>query len=223
MVITSPAISASPVYIVGVTGGIGSGKTAATRVFESLGIDVVDADLVSREVVEPGSPALHEIAARFGPEILTQPGTLDRSRLREIVFADPDQKKWLEELLHPLIRERIITRLHQSTSPYAILSSPLLLETNQNRLVNRVLLIDVPVELQISRTTTRDSVSRQQVKSIIATQATRSYKTTKADDIIVNDGSLNDLRRQVEQLHSHYLELAATHAETTSQTTSKTT
>ncbi|PIE44466.1 MAG: dephospho-CoA kinase [Gammaproteobacteria bacterium] len=200
-----------PRFILGVTGGIGSGKSSATDIFQSLGIDVVDADVVAREVVEPGSPALLKITEHFGPDILSEDGRLDRSRLREIVFADPDQKKWLEALLHPIIRERTLTQLDQSDSPYVILSSPLLLETNQRRLVNRVLLIDVPVELQISRTTKRDTVSEQQVKTIIAAQADRAYKTARADDIIINDTSLADLRSQVERLHTHYLELASAH------------
>ncbi len=194
---------------IGLTGGIGSGKTAASRHFETLGVAVIDADVVAREVVEPGMPALRVIADRFGDSILTVDGALDRAALRQIVFADPAQRQWLESLLHPLIRQRIQDQLAAANGPYVILVSPLLLETDQRKLVNRVLLIDVPEALQIQRTMQRDSNSQQQVEAIVATQSARAFKQAQADDIIVNDHDLSHLHAQVEAQHQRYLKLAA--------------
>ena len=136
--------------IIGLTGGIGSGKSAASALFEGFGVHVVDADVVAREVVEPGMPALERITTHFGQNILEADGSLNRSRLREIIFADSEAKKWLEELLHPIIRNEIIKQLQQARSPYAILVSPLLFETDQHKLCTRSLLIDAPERLQKS-------------------------------------------------------------------------
>ena len=194
--------------VVGVTGGIGSGKSAATDHFAELGIDIVDADLVSRQVVEPGTPALEAIAAHFGEKLLLADGQLDRRALREIVFDRAEEKQWLEQLLHPLIRSEIERQLAQSRSPYAILVSPLLLETGQDQLVDRVLLIDAPEDLQLQRTRERDEASEASVRAIMASQMDRAARQARADDIIVNDGDLAQLQARVRQMHEKYCEAA---------------
>ncbi|MEC8428638.1 MAG: dephospho-CoA kinase [Pseudomonadota bacterium] len=194
--------------IVGLTGGIGSGKTAASDHFESLGITVVDADLASRVVVEKGRPALEQIANHFGSDFITDDGELNRARLREEIFASPEAKQWLEALLHPLIREEIQSQLQSAQSDYTILVSPLLIETDQHLLADRVLLIDVPEELQLQRTMDRDSNSAEQVKAIMASQASRELRRSKADDIVLNDGALTELQHKIEVLHQTYLELS---------------
>lgn len=195
-------------FVLGVTGGIGSGKTAATNAFQELGIKVVDADLAARVVVEKGRPALAEIEKRFGSDILLGDGNLDRAALRKIVFEQPEERKWLESLTHPLIRNEIINGLQSATSPYAILSSPLLIESGQYQLVKRVLVIDVPEETQIARTCERDSNPEEQVKSIIAAQISRQDRLEKADDVILNDQDLTYLQNEVAKLHEVYLGLA---------------
>ena len=195
-------------YVIGVTGGIGSGKTAVSDHFESLGITVVDADIASRTVVEPGKPALTKIAEHFGADILLDDGALDRAKLRAAIFRDDSERQWLEALLHPLIREEIVNGLDNAKSSYAILVSPLLVESGQNQLVERVLVVDVPESLQLERTVKRDSNSEEQVKAIIAAQASRQQRLDFADDVITNDGSLSQLQSQVEELHHQYLELA---------------
>lgn len=194
--------------VIGVTGGIGSGKTAATDRFQEHGITVVDADLASRVIVEPGRPALKAIADHFGPHLIAADGSLDRRALREIVFADPAQRKWLEQLTHPLIGQEIVSQIQASTSPYTILASPLLLESSQHQMASRVLVIDVPVELQIARTVTRDETTETGVKAIIAAQMSREERLSKADDVICNDQDLNHLHNEVDTLHQTYLQLA---------------
>jgi dephospho-CoA kinase len=193
--------------IVGLTGGIGSGKSEVSRRFENLGIDVVDADVVAREVVSLGKPALKEIAEHFGEQILNADNTLNRSRLRELIFNYPREKKWLENLLHPLIRADIISQLKQSKSAYQILSSPLLLETNQHELVDRILVVDTDESLQMSRAMLRDTNNPDQIKKIMSTQMKRSERLAKADDIILNHGDFDELDFQVRKLHSVYLNL----------------
>lgn len=194
--------------VIGVTGGIGSGKTAATDRFQALGITVVDADLASRVVVEPGRPALQAIAEHFGPSVIAADGTLDRRALREIVFSQPDERKWLERLTHPLIAQEIVQQIQASQSPYTILASPLLLESGQSTMAQRVLVIDVPEDVQIARTATRDKTEANSVKAIIAAQMKRQDRLAKADDVIVNDRSLQDLHNAVDRLHQQYLEMA---------------
>lgn len=203
-------MNSKPELIVGVTGGIGSGKTAATNAFAELGITVVDADRVSRDVVMPGTPALRAIATHFGADnVLDADGSLNRRALRDIIFASHDQKKWLEQLLHPLIRQEIILQLQQSNSPYTILSSPLLLETDQQTLCHRVLLIDAPESLQILRTVERDNTTEAGVKAIMDSQLSRQQRQARADDIIVNDKDLAALKHLVELQHQTYLEMIA--------------
>ena len=191
--------------IIGLTGGIGSGKTAVSDIFEELGIRVVDADLASRVVVEKGRPSLEEIAKHFGQGILTEEGELDRAKLREIIFNSDEEKNWLESLLHPAIARQIQDELKASSSPYTILVSPLLLETNQKDFCDKVLVVDVPVETQIERTLKRDDVSLEQVQSIIKAQISRDKRLELADEVIVNDKSLEDLQLAVSKLHQQFI------------------
>ncbi|MFK8042220.1 dephospho-CoA kinase [Congregibacter sp.] len=194
---------------VGITGGIGSGKSAVTDRLLPFGVHIVDADIVAREVVEAGSPALKEIAGRYGKEILLDDGTLDRAALRRIVFSDPKERQWLEALTHPLIRQSIAQQLKDATSPYAVLSSPLLLEGSQSEFVEHVVVIDVPESTQVARTITRDSNSEELVRSIMAAQMSRENRLAKADSVIDNNGTLEDLDAQVIALHEKLLALAA--------------
>ncbi|SER17894.1 dephospho-CoA kinase [Amphritea atlantica] len=195
-------------FVVGLTGGIGSGKSAVSQLFEQLAVDVIDADQVAREVVEPGEAALAKIAQRFGSDILLSDGNLDRKALRKIVFEAPRQRDWLEQLLHPLIRDRILLKLDNSKAEYAILASPLLLETDQHLLVNHVVVIDVDEATQISRTTERDNTDAEQVEAIIAAQIPRDQRIAKADDLIDNSGTPDELKPLVEKLHTKFLQKA---------------
>ncbi|PKM27989.1 MAG: dephospho-CoA kinase [Gammaproteobacteria bacterium HGW-Gammaproteobacteria-11] len=194
-------------WILGLTGGIGSGKTAVADRFASLGVHVVDADQAARWVVEPGRPALQQIVERFGEEVLLQSGELDRAGLRQKVFADPAERQWLEKLLHPLIRAEVARHLALAESPYAIMVSPLLVESGQYRQVGRVLVVDVPESLQIARTTARDQASEEQVRAILNAQAQREERLKHADDVLVNDRDLSWLAAEVERLHRFYLTL----------------
>ena len=191
--------------IVGLTGGIGSGKTAVSDLFQDLGITIVDADLASRVVVEKGREELNKIAEHFGEDILTSDGELDRAKLREVIFNSEEEKLWLESLLHPAIASQIQKELDSSRSPYTILVSPLLLETNQKNYCSTVLVVDVPVETQIERTSKRDNVSEEQIKSIIASQIDRDSRLEQADEVILNDGSIQDLESKVQELHKKFL------------------
>ena len=191
--------------IIGLTGGIGSGKTAVSDTFKSLGIDIVDADVSSRRVVEKGQPALDDIQAHFGDDILDSENNLDRAKLREIIFKNPQERVWLEKLLHPKIAEHIKDQLESSNSPYCILVSPLLLETEQKSYCSFVLVVDVPEESQIARTAKRDGVSEEQVKNIISAQIDREKRLEQADEIIINDGSMEELKEKVMVLHTKYL------------------
>ena len=193
--------------IVGLTGGIGSGKSEVSRRFENLGIDVIDADVIARDVVSIGKPALNKIAEHFGQQILNTDKTLNRGKLRELIFNNQSEKKWLEDLLHPLVRTGIISQLNKSKSAYQILSSPLLLETSQHEIVDRILVVDAEEHLQVSRAMQRDANNPDQIKKIMSTQMDRSKRRAKADDIISNHGDLDELDAQVKQLHSFYLNL----------------
>jgi dephospho-CoA kinase len=194
-------------WILGLTGGIGSGKSAAAQCFVDLGVHLVDADNAARWVVEPGRPALAQIAEHFGAGVLQADGTLNRAALRELIFKDQQQRAWLEGLLHPLIREEIRDYLARAESPYAILVSPLLLETSQHQMVQRVLVIDVPEALQIERTVLRDKTNEEQVRAILKAQTTREHRLSQADDVIVNDRDPAWLKSEVERLHHFYLTL----------------
>jgi dephospho-CoA kinase len=194
--------------IVGLTGGIGSGKSTATACFERLGIPVIDADMVAREVVLPGSAALRQIASHFGDSILLGSGELDRARLRQQVFAEPRERLWLEGLLHPRIQEGVEAGLARAVSqpgvPYVILSSPLLLETGQHKLVDRVLLIGIDPDLQRERLLRRDRVTIQTAEAIIAAQWNQEQRSAHAQDVILNNGSINDLQTAVRAMDARY-------------------
>lgn len=196
-------------FILGLTGGIGSGKTAVSDRFAKLGITVVDADIAARTVVEPGKIALQEIAEHFGQDVIQADGQLDRAKLREIVFATPEQRQRLEAITHPRIRQEMVSGLNTAQSPYAILVSPLLMETDQQQLCQRILLVDVPEDLQLKRASARDGVSQEQIQAIMAAQTSREIRREKADDIIVNDQDLEWLDGEVERLHQNYLTLAS--------------
>lgn len=195
-------------FILGLTGGIGSGKTAASDYLASKGIVVVDADVVAREVVEPGQPALQAIAERYGNDALLPDGRLNRAWLRQKVFAEPQERQWLESQTHPRIREAIIHQLQAATSAYAILVSPLLFESGQYQLTQRTLLIDVSEALQVERASQRDQNDAEQIRRIIAAQMSGADKRAKADDIADNSQDLNHLHQQLDQLHHTYLKLA---------------
>ncbi|MCO8163999.1 dephospho-CoA kinase [Pseudomonas sp. 21LCFQ02] len=198
-------------WILGLTGGIGSGKSAAAQCFIDLGIHTVDADHAARWVVEPGRPALAKIVEHFGPQVLQASGELDRTALRRLIFSDPEQRRWLEALLHPLVREEIASYLSRAESPYAILVSPLLIESGQYQTTQRVLVIDAPVELQIARTMQRDASSAEQVQAIVKVQAQREERLRHADDVLVNDRDPAWLKSEVERLHHFYLTLTGGH------------
>lgn len=196
-------------YIIGLTGGIGSGKTTVSNEFAKLNIEIIDADVVARQVVEPNTPALTKIAQRFGEDILLDDGSLNRAKLRELIFANDSDKEWLNNLLHPLIRQEILIQLEQASSPYCLLSAPLLFENNLHKLVNRSLVIDIDQQTQINRTTKRDKVSKEQVEAIISSQIARQQRLELADDVIDNSTlSFNVIQEKVVTLHSTYLELA---------------
>lgn len=190
---------------VGITGGIGSGKSAVTRRFEQHGITVVDADLAARVVVEPGKPALDAIAEHFGQALIQANGALDRAALRQRVFADDKERLWLEQLTHPLIAQEILDQLAAARSPYTILSSPLLLETSQKDLVDCVVVVDVPEETQLARTIARDNNDADQVKRIMAAQMQREDRLGQADIVIDNSRALEELDGLVEELHKEFL------------------
>lgn len=194
-------------WVLGLTGGIGSGKTAVADRFASLGAHVVDADQAARWVVEPGRPALLQIVERFGKDVLLQSGELNRAELRQRIFVDPAERQWLEKLLHPLIRAEVAQHLALADSSYAIMVSPLLIESGQYRQVGRVLVVDVPESLQIARTTARDQASEEQVRAILSAQVQREERLKHADDVLVNDRDLSWLGVEVERLHRFYLTL----------------
>ena len=193
--------------IIGLTGGIGSGKSVASDKFKSLGVAVVDADVASRTVVEPGKPALKEIEDHFGSGIITAEGKLDRNNLREIIATDPEERKWLESVLHPKIGEQITKEISESTSVYTLFVAPLLLETNSQEMCSRVVVVDVPKDVQIRRTAKRDKVSPNQVEQMVAAQMEREKRLEKADDVLLNSGTIEDLEKQVEELHKKYIQM----------------
>ena len=196
-------------FVVGITGGIGSGKSAVTDHLETLGITVVDADKVARVVVEPGTSGLTAIAEHFGTDILLADGGLDRAALRKIVFDNPDERKVLEGITHPRIRDEIARQLSEASSSYVVLSSPLLLESGQNTFAHYVVVVDVPEEVQLRRTMARDDNSEALVKQIMAAQLDRQTRLSRADTSIPNDGSLETLYERVEKLHEDLLARAA--------------
>lgn len=195
-------------FAVGLTGGIASGKSVVATMFVRLGAELIDTDLIAREVVDPGKPALDAIRAAFGPSVLAPSGGLDRAALRRLIFADPAQRKILDGLLHPLIRARTLERLALVTRPYAIVAVPLLVETDFGSLVDRIAVVDCPDALQLERLMRRDGVPRVEAAAAIAAQTDRGTRLRAAHDVIDNSGDLEVTRRQVAQLHQHYVELA---------------
>ena len=200
-------------YVVAITGGIGSGKTTIANQFAALGIEVVDADLIAREVVAPGTPALAAIVNHFGAEMLTEQGLLDRRALRERIFSDPAAKFWLNALLHPIIRSEMLRQCAAVSSPYCLLVVPLLVENRLTELADRVLVIDVDEATQIERTCHRDGVSREQAQAILASQASRSERLAMADDVLDNQsGTTETIRARILALHETYLAFASQQA-----------
>lgn len=196
-------------FVIGLTGGIASGKTTVANLFSDKGIELVDADIVARDVVAIGSEGLAAITRYFGEDILQHDGSLDRAKLRHIIFNDEAKKNWLNNLLHPLIRSQMIDDLAATSSAYTLFVVPLLVENNLTELCDHVLVIDVPIEVQIARTMARDGVSETQAKAIIASQADRKTRLSQADSVLEND-SESYLAQQVEALHQKFLELAQT-------------
>ena len=198
----------APPLVIGLTGGIGCGKSAVSDLFAGLGVPVIDADVVAREVVEPGRPALEEIARRFGPETLLADGQLNRKRLRRLIFYDIQARKDLEAMLHPRIRRSMQEQLRQLHSPYVILSIPLLLETGQENTVDRLLVVDCSPELQIDRICARDGADPDQAGEILRAKGSRRDRLNAADDVIENNDSLEALEQKVRSLHGKYLALS---------------
>jgi dephospho-CoA kinase len=205
-------MTAAKPWVLGLTGGIGSGKSAAAERFAAHGIHMVDADQAARWVVEPGRPALKQLAEHFGAEILQADGSLDRSALRQKIFEDPQQRRWVEALLHPLIAQEIAENLVKATSPYAVFVSPLMVESGQYKRTDRLLVIDAPVELQRARTLARDTTTAEQVEAILKAQATREQRLALATDVLLNDRDLAWLHAEVDRLHHFYLTLPGGHS-----------
>jgi dephospho-CoA kinase len=199
----------SPSFRIALTGGIASGKSTVADLFAALGVPVIDTDVIAREVVEPGQPALAEIVAAFGTGMIGSDGRLDRRRMRERIFSDPVAKRRLEAILHPAIRAEMERQSRRAGGPYQVLVIPLLTEGGRRDHVDRVLLVDVPEELQVERLVRRDGVSHDHARAALGAQATRAARLAIADDVVSNTGRLEDLREAVAGLHSRYLQLAA--------------
>ena len=195
-------------FIVGLTGGIGSGKTTVANLFAEQGIVLVDADIIAREVVAKGSDGLRQIGDKFGPQMLTPEGHLNRAALREQIFHHLQDREWLNALLHPMIRTRMLQQIAAASSPYVIMVVPLLFENGLDKLVHRTLVVDISPKLQLQRTIERDKVSKEQVQNIINSQSDRQTRLDKADDVIDNQGDVTALQSQVLALHNKYLQLA---------------
>ena len=194
--------------VVALTGGIGSGKTTACRLFETLGTPIIDADLIARSLVEPGEPALDEITQQFGSAVLTTEGTLDRKRVRQLIFSDREKRHLLESILHPRIRREMVRRIAELTTPYCIVAIPLLVESGQMVIADRVLVIDTTESEQLQRVVERDEQTEEAVAAIISSQASRAARLALADDIIDNSGDIGHLQAQVESYHQKYLSIA---------------
>ena len=193
---------------IGLTGGIGSGKSEAARCFSNLGIPLIDSDRISRDLVAPGQPALQQILDHFGTGVITTEGELNREALRQKVMQDSESRQWLEQLLHPLIRQRREELISQIEAPYVVLEIPLLLESGLQELVDRILVVDVPESLQVERTQQRSGLNEAEVRAVMEQQASRQQRLNAADDLIDNSGSREQLEQQVQLLHERYRELA---------------
>lgn len=195
-------------FVVGLTGGIASGKTTVANLFhQHFGIEIVDADVIAREVVAPGSEGLKAIENKFGSSVLLESGNLDRSKLREIIFSDPSQKAWLDQLLHPMIRANMLAELANTTSEYALLVIPLMVENHLQHLADKVVVVDVDESTQLERTVMRDNVALEQAQAIVAAQASREQRLAIADFVIKNDTENQKLLPQITELHQKFLEI----------------
>jgi len=195
-------------FVVALTGGIASGKTAVSDRFAALGVPVIDTDVIAHQVVEPGQPALQEIARQFGSDILLPDGNLNRRLMRQLIFSDAAAKKQLEGILHPAIRLRVQQQIAAVTAPYCLVVIPLFTETGSYDWVDRVLVVDVDEETQVQRVMRRDGVSREQALAALAAQASRASRLALADDVILNDGSIEELQTEVDRLHAEYTRLS---------------
>jgi len=195
--------------IIGLTGGVGSGKSTVAKLFADKGIPVIDADLIARQTTQAGEPSLIAIVEHFGIHILLKDGNLDRAKLRSIIFQNPAERLWLEQLLHPLIREKITAQLalisaNNHPAPYCLIVIPLLLETDSYPFIDRILVVDVPEHLQVARVSMRDQTVASGAKAIVDAQIGREERLKKADDVIVNAGTVADLVPQIDKLHHQY-------------------
>jgi dephospho-CoA kinase len=196
---------------IGLTGGIASGKSTVSQRFTELGIDVIDADVASRTVVEPGKPGLAHIVERFGPGVLDASGRLDRQALRTVIFNDSASRQALDAILHPLIRIEMERQAAEAKGPYVVMAIPLLVEGgNAHKRVDRVLVVDADEALQIQRVQMRDSASSEHARAILASQASREARLAAADDVLLNTGTVAELRQAVDRLHEQYLHLSQT-------------
>jgi len=194
---------------IGLTGGIGCGKSTAAGIFSEFNVTVIDADSIARDLVQPGSPLLEQIRSMFGPEMVDGEGQLDRARLRNLVFEDPQKRRRLEQLLHPPILAEIELRANICRQPYCVLCIPLLIETHQEKMVDRVLVIDIPTEIQIRRIKQRDQLSEREIEAVLHAQTDRQTRLAAAHDIIDNSGDREQLKRQIEKLHEKYMRIAS--------------
>jgi dephospho-CoA kinase len=194
--------------VIGLTGGIGSGKSTIAKLFAERGVPIIDTDLIARELTKPNQAAFSSIVKHMGQDILLADGTLNRAKLRDLVFADPKQRRWLENLLHPLIRKAMEKEINELDAPYCIAVIPLLFEVEFYSLVNRILVVDAPEALQIERVIARDKISKSDVQAILRTQASREDRVARAHDVILNEGKLEDVIPQVEKLHKMYLQMS---------------
>ncbi|UCC55326.1 MAG: dephospho-CoA kinase [Gammaproteobacteria bacterium] len=206
---TEPVEPVRRPLVIGLTGGIGSGKSVVAKLFSRRDVPVIDADRIARDLVEPGTPALETIINTFGPDYLQPDGQLDRNRLRRLVFTDPALRHQLESILHPLIRNNIKELINSIREPYCIVVIPLLLETGQSDLVDRILVIEAPEETRIDRVARRDRLPADEIHAILQSQTDRETRLAAADDVIVNAGTIDELAEKVQTLHETYLALAA--------------
>lgn len=192
---------------IGLTGGIGSGKSTVCKIFSEFGVPVIDADIIAHSLVRPGMPALEEIAKTFGKELISNDGTLDRKKIRDQIFANDTERKKLENILHPAVYKEISVQVENINSKYCIISIPLLIETDASDTVDRILVIDVPRELQLQRASNRDKTNKSDIKLIIDSQISREDRLAAADDIVNNDGNIENLHRQISGLHEYYSDI----------------
>lgn len=195
-------------YIVALSGGIASGKTTVANLFAQLGVPVVDADIIARQLVEPGSLALQHLISHFGSQILLPSGELNRAKLREIIFRSDKERQWLNQYLHPLIQQETQRQISQLNAPYVLWVVPLLIENNLQSLANRIVIIDTPEEIQQNRLQLRDNIDKNLARNMILSQTTNEKRLSYADDIINNNNQIADLKVQVENLHNMYLKLS---------------